>query len=148
MNPQPLNILLADDDKDDCFLFGEALSEISLPTHLTTVSDGVKLMEYLAENSQQLPDVLFLDMNMPRRNGYECLIKIRQNEMLNPLPIIMYSTYLLPEIADSLYNNGAHYYIRKADFSKFVKVLHGVLTLLAEKNISRPPKEHFEFTGD
>ena len=65
MNPNqqnaPLNILLADDDTDDRFFFDKALKEIPIATHLTTVHDGEQLMNYLSENSEHLPDVLFLD---------------------------------------------------------------------------------------
>jgi CheY-like chemotaxis protein len=60
----PLNILLADDDKDDRFFFEKALQEVAIPTLLTTVNDGQELMDYLFKNSDHLPDVLFLDINM------------------------------------------------------------------------------------
>ena len=147
MNPQPPHILLADDDKDDCFLFGEALSELSVPTHLTTVSDGEKLMEYLAENSQQLPDVLFLDMNMPRKNGYECLSEIKFNKKLKQLPVIIFSTSVEPDVVNLLYKNGAHFYIRKpSDFSQLKKVIQQTLTEIAQENISQPTRENFVLT--
>lgn len=53
----PLNILLADDDKDNRFFFKNALKEVSIATHLTTVSNGERLMDYLSENSENLPDI-------------------------------------------------------------------------------------------
>jgi CheY-like chemotaxis protein len=59
MNLKQLNILLADDDSDDCIFFKEALGELLLSTHLTIVHDGEQLMNYLSENSEHLPDVLF-----------------------------------------------------------------------------------------
>jgi len=62
-----MKILLADDDIDDCFFFEKALEELQLSTHLTIVHDGQQLMNYLSENSKNLPDVLFLDLNMPRK---------------------------------------------------------------------------------
>ena len=65
----PISILLADDDADDRFFFGKALKELPISTELTTVEDGEKLMSYLLKNSEKLPDVLFLDLNMPRKNG-------------------------------------------------------------------------------
>src|ERR1039457_5741545 len=88
----PLNILLADDDADDRFLFEKALKEIPITTHLTTVHDGDQLINYLSENSEHLPDLLFLDLSMPRKTGFECLSEIKENKKLNDLPVIMFST--------------------------------------------------------
>ncbi|MBA2611170.1 MAG: response regulator, partial [Bacteroidetes bacterium] len=88
----PFNILLADDDTDDCFLFEKALKEIPIATHLTTVSNGEVLMDYLLKNPMNLPDVLFLDLSMPRKTGYECLIEIKENKKLEAIPIIVFTT--------------------------------------------------------
>lgn len=141
-----LHILLADDDKDDRFFFDKALTELEVPTHLTTVEDGEQLMTYLLKNSDQLPDVLFLDLNMPRKNGSECLLEIKNNEKLNHLPVIIYSTSLHEDVADRLYKDGAYYYIRKTDIIELQKVLLKVLTMIAEKKFVRPPKGKFILT--
>ena len=66
MNPLSLALMLADDDLDDCLFFKEALSELALAVLLTIVSDGDQLMHVLSSHSEPLPDVLFLDLNMPR----------------------------------------------------------------------------------
>src|SRR5215203_94230 len=100
-------ILLADDDEDDCMFFKEALDELSLPVSLNTVGDGVELMDFLKSNLINLPHVLFLDLNMPRKTGFECLSEIKQNEKLKQLPVIIYSTSANPDVIESLYNNGA-----------------------------------------
>src|SRR5436190_20290480 len=92
MDNEKIGILLADDDKDDCFLFREALSELPVPTNLVTVHDGEQLMSYLTEHAKDLPDVLFLDLNMPRKNGFECLTEIKHTDTLKDLPVIMFST--------------------------------------------------------
>src|ERR1035437_4216788 len=88
----PLNILLADDDKDDRSFFEKALKEVSISTNLITVNDGEHLMKYLADNSEQLPNVLFLDLNMPRKNGFDCIVEIRENEKLKDLSVVIFST--------------------------------------------------------
>ena len=75
----PFHILLADDDLDDRFLFEDALNKLSLPTRLTTIDDGERLINYLYKNTHQLPDVLFLDLNMPRKNGSECVLEKKMN---------------------------------------------------------------------
>lgn len=122
MYKKKLNILLADDDIDDCYFIKEALKEFSLPTHLITVLDGEELMELLATETTKLPAILFLDLNMPRKNGFECLSAIRGNEKLNHLPVIIYSTSIHMEIANRLYQNGANYYISKpTDISRLKK---------------------------
>src|ERR1041384_4215132 len=88
MDKEKIQILLSDDDKDDCFLFREALSELPHQTHLEIVNDGEQLMNYLHEHADRLPDVLFLDLNMPRKNGFECLSEIKHNDKLSSLPVV------------------------------------------------------------
>ncbi len=100
-NPN-INILLAEDDKDDCLLFQEALEELDLQTQLTFVHDGVQLMQLLTKNSNQIFDVLFLDLNMPCKNGYECLEEIKRSDELKSLPIIIFSTSYDQSVADLL----------------------------------------------
>jgi CheY-like chemotaxis protein len=140
---QPLNILLADDDIDDRFFFELALKELPFLVTLTTAEDGEKLLTYLENETDALPDVLFLDLNMPRRNGAECLLQLQLNPKLRELPVIIYSTSLHENIADLLYKNGAYYYILKRDFVELGKVLSYVLTLMVEKKFNRPERYKF-----
>ena len=140
MKAKELNILLADDDADDCFFFEKALREISITTRLTTVPDGERLMDYLSKNSGQLPDVLFLDLNMPRKSGFECLTEILENSKLKELPVVMFSTsYTLDpnyeqSMIDVLYKLGAWDYIRKpGDFAKLKQLIHQSLIKLTER---------------
>lgn len=102
-------------------------------------------MEFLESNvSENLPDILFLDLNMPRKNGIECLTEIKQTEDLKDLPVIIFSTSLDMTIVDQMYEKGATYYIRKpGDFSKLKKVIGNALTVTAENNYKQPSKEHF-----
>lgn len=143
MNLTPLNILLADDDQDDRFFFEETLKTLPIPIHLTTVEDGEKLMNYLFKNTERLPDILFLDLNMPRRNGSECLTEIKLNKKLQHLPVIIYSTSVNEMIADELFKNGAHQYIKKTDLTELRKILHYILSIAAEKKLSLPPRNKF-----
>ena len=142
----PLNILLADDDADDRFFFDKVLKKLRIQTRLITVTDGEKLMSHLSDNYTNLPDVLFLDLNMPRKNGLECLSDIKQNERLEHLPVVIYSTHLHEKDANVLYEKGAHYYIRKTDMIELTKILHRILDRLVINEFARPAKDKFIFT--
>jgi CheY-like chemotaxis protein len=137
MNSKQLNILLADDDIDDCDFFKEALAALSQTTTLTIVHDGDALMNHLSANSERLPHVLFLDINMPRKNGFECLSEIKRDEKLRDLPVIMFSTSGAPDKINILFNDGADVYIRKpSNFAQLVQVIHHALPMAAENIFS------------
>lgn len=141
-----INILLADDDKDDCLLFNEVLAELPVATSLATVNDGEQLMQHLQNVSANLPDILFLDMNMPRKDGFECLTEIKKHSLLQEIPIVIYSTSNDPEIINQLFDKGAHYYICKpADFQELKKAIHRALLLVQENN-SKTSEEIFLIT--
>jgi len=136
----PISILLADDDMDDRFFFSKALDEIPIDTRLTKVNNGELLMEYLINNQENLPDVLFLDLSMPRKTGFECLAEIKENKKLAGLPVIMFTTSFTKstELEDSLkitlIKMGAADYIRKpGDFDVYKMIVHEALTSLLEK---------------
>ena len=148
VNLKPLNILLADDDTDDCIFFKEAVEELLLSTQLTAVNDGEQLMKLLTNETNELPDVLFLDLNMPRKNGFECLSEIKGNQKLRQLPVIIFSTSFEQEVVNLLYRNGAQYFIRKpSEFSQFKKIIHQTfITLIIPQNILQPNRENFVLT--
>jgi CheY-like chemotaxis protein len=139
----PIRILLADDDKDDRFFFDKALKTLPIPTELSSVEDGKKLMIYLIKNSKQLPDILFLDLNMPLKNGSVCLEEIKANQKLKQLPVVIYSTSLHEDVAELLFQKGAHYYVRKTDLAELEKILFRVLTLVTENEFARPSRSEF-----
>lgn len=136
------HILLADDDQDDRFFFAKALEEVPFSTRLTTVTDGEKLLDYLAQHPQDHPDVIFLDLNMPRMNGSECLIAMKGNRVMQHIPVVIYSTSLHEEVADILYKNGAHYYLQKTNFELLPDAISRVLTALANDS-ERPSRNSF-----
>jgi len=142
-----LTILLADDDLDDCLFFAEALEELKMGAKVATVNNGEQLMQLLQSDSSLLPDILFLDLNMPRKNGVSCLEEIKQDDKLSKLPVIILSTSVDRNIADQLYRNGAQHYICKpADFSQLKKVIQQAISLTCFHKLNQvvqPPKEHF-----
>ena len=141
---EKINIVLADDDIDDCNFFKEALDELPVSAHLTTVHDGEKLMQLLTKNANPLPDVLFLDLNMPRKNGFDCLVEIKRNANLKSLPVIIFSTSFEQEVANLLYKNGAQHYIRKpSHFSQLKNIIYHTLTIIRNNNFVQPSKDKF-----
>ena len=142
-----LNILLADDDADDCIFFKQALLELIVPHYLQVVHDGEQLMQLLLDETKELPNILFLDLNMPRKNGFECQSEIKLSEKLKLLPVIIFSTSFEQEVVNLLYKNGAQYFIRKpSEFSQFKKIIQQSLTLIVEGDVSQPKKENFVLT--
>ncbi len=141
--------MLADDDADDRFFFEKAIGTIFPHTEISFVTDGEKLFTFLEEHLNELPDVIFLDLNMPRKNGTECLRHIRANRNYDEIAIVIYTTLsneLMEEnntVGDNLYEEGAHYYIRKPDLHKLSRILQHILNLLREGNLKRPEKELF-----
>ena len=143
MNLKQLKILLADDDTDDCLFFRKALEELLLPAHLTTVPDGEQLMNYLSENSENLPDILFLDISMPRKNGLDCLSEIKQNKKMKDLPVVMLSTSNSKDTINMVFEIGAHVYIHKpGDFAQLKQVIHHALPIATEKSFSNSPVKY------
>ncbi len=140
-----IHLLLADDDQDDCFLFSEALQELCTEAKLSVVHDGVELLNFLSENEiQRRPDLIFLDLNMPRKNGQECLTEIKQNDKFKQIPVSIFSTSFDPIVANKLREIGADYYIRKpADFSVLKNVLKEVIAIIQSEESGKANKDKF-----
>jgi CheY-like chemotaxis protein len=143
MTIKQLNILLADDDMDDCNFFKQALEALPIPTHLKTVHDGEQLMAYLLGKVETLPDVLFLDLNMPRKNGFECLTEIKDNTQLKHIPVVIFSTSFPKNIIDKAFKLGANVYVRKpGDFAQLKQVIHNALPIATENTFSKIPLKY------
>ncbi|MBC7388594.1 MAG: response regulator [Opitutaceae bacterium] len=138
----PIRIILADDDSDDCFFFGKALLSSSVASQLVAVHNGDRFMEHIGK-TQLLPHIAFLDLNMPGKNGSDCLYELKNNPDFKDLPVIIYSTSLHTDIVDHLYNEGAHYYLSKPDLSDLKIILHYILRLRSETPFNKPPREKF-----
>ncbi|MES2332078.1 MAG: response regulator [Bacteroidota bacterium] len=139
-----IQLLLADDDIDDCDLFKEALEELQLSTELNIVHNGEQLMQLLEEKAGVLPKVLFLDLNMPKKNGFECLAEIKKNDNLKNLPVIIFSTSFDRDIVNLLFDKGAHYYISKPnEFDKLKTVIHKALSAVTKDGDEKPIRENF-----
>lgn len=128
MHPTPLHIMLADDDEDDRLFFKEAFEEVKIKYDITTFNDGEQLMEYLSQPGNPLPDIVFLDLNMPRKSGMECLREIRGSERLKKISVAIYSTSSSEQDIEDTFVAGANVYIKKPnDFNMLKKVLSDVV---------------------
>ena len=122
------HILFSDDDTDDALLFTQAADLMTSPILLSFAEDGEQLMRYLSR--EMLPDMIFLDLNMPVRNGVECLREIRKQKKLDWLPVIIYTTSDNPKDIDICYDLRANLYVVKpTSFENIIKTLKRVINM-------------------
>lgn len=137
-------ILLVDDDPDEHLLFEDALKELSGAPRLAYARDGQQLMQFLNTEKAELPAIIFLDLNMPRMNGFECLQEIRKSLKLKRIPVVIFSTTSQTQTIDKVYEQGANYYIRKPNtFAMLKEVIERMLEIDWSHNKDQPSKENF-----
>ncbi len=122
-----LKILIADDDKDDRYFASLAFREAGLNHTVNFVKDGEELMEYLQLNSHALPDLILLDLNMPKKDGRIALKEIKSDSRFKKLNVVIFSTFI--SVEDKLYTTslGASKHITKPfDFSELVEKIKSV----------------------
>ncbi|RXJ52658.1 response regulator [Gelidibacter gilvus] len=144
MENTKLHLLLADDDIDDCDFFKDAIDEISGVCELTILNNGVELMKFLVNDPDSQPNVIFLDLNMPKKSGMECIAEIKASNVLSHIPIIIYSTSLDHTVVNDLYELGAHHYIQKpAEFGSIKSVIKKVVALFGTTTIQPRSRDNF-----
>jgi response regulator RpfG family c-di-GMP phosphodiesterase len=131
----PIKIVYLNDDDDDHFIFSRVLGDIDASIQLVSLRESDKLMDYLLNNMDNLPDYIFLDLNMPKKDGKECLKEIKANSYLNRIPVIIYSTSYGEDILDELYQKGATYAIRKSSSCEQIKKM--VRYVLESNNVTQ-----------
>jgi len=141
---QPKNIFLADDDADDRLIFEEALKEMDIKTALTSTKDGVELMALLDNTVPPPPYVVFLDLNMPRKNGLECLAEMKDIQKLKNIPVVIFSTSDHPGTIEKTYTLGATYFICKPrSFELLKKAIETILSFDSGLLAQQPSKEEY-----
>ena len=146
-----LNILMADDDPDDCLLVRHALEQSRLAGTLRFVSDGEELLDYLHRHAKcrsdditLRPDLIFLDLNMPRKDGREALREIKTDASLKRIPIVVLTTSKVREDVLDSYLLGANSFVTKpASFESLREILETVVTYWFD-TVRLPPKDHGE----
>jgi CheY-like chemotaxis protein len=121
------SIFIADDDSDDLLLFRDALEKVDPAIKLENVSNGIALLSLLSHMS---PDLLFLDLDMPGKNGLECLVEIRKNPSQDLLPIVVFSSTTRPANIETAYEMGADlFFIKPANFNDLIVSIKAILAL-------------------
>jgi CheY-like chemotaxis protein len=139
MNQELINIFYTDDDKDDIAIFRDAVTEAGNEINLVTHFDGGALM-HLLKNPPPSPAMVFLDWNMPGKNGDEVLSEIRATESLREIPVLIFSTSSSDDNIEAARRLGANMYITKPNsFKEIVKIIRHCLTI-DWKNFSDPDK--------
>lgn len=116
---KPLNILIADDDPDDRLMTSEALAQSLTPSHVSFVEDGEELLDYLrqrgkySEGHHPYPDLILLDLNMPKKNGIEALREIKTDAELRHIPIVVLTTSKVEEDIYRTYDLGVNSFVTK-----------------------------------
>lgn len=134
MNPNGLHkidILIVEDNKGDARLIKEIFNESKLYNSLYFVSDGVEAMDFLRKSGKYanmpLPDLIILDLNLPKKDGREVLMEIKQDENLRHIPIVIMTISQADEDIIKSYNLHANCYVTKPiDLTQFMKVVKSI----------------------
>src|SRR3990172_3141299 len=122
-------VLLIEDDPGDVELTKESLSTNKIKINLKVLKDGVEALKYLHQSDRHnLPDLIFLDLNLPRKDGREVLKEIKSNDKLKAIPVVVLTTSEADEDILKSYNLGANCYVTKPvgieQFSKIIQTNH------------------------
>jgi CheY-like chemotaxis protein len=128
---RPIEILLVEDSPSDTELTVEALREAKLRNHLSTVQDGIQAMEFLHRQgpfaNAPRPDMILLDLNLPRKDGREVLAEIKADDRLKAIPVVVLTTSRAEQDVLRAYQLNANCYITKpVDFDQFLEVVRAI----------------------
>lgn len=133
------HILLSDDDRDHGFLFKCILQKVDASKKISMVYDGEALLNFLAT---QTPDLIFLDLNMPCKNGFDCLEEIKNNPGLQQIPVIVYSSSSQLSDIQKSYIHKADFYMVKPFSAKHLE--HALQSIFSmDWNAGSPMNKHY-----
>lgn len=141
---QPISFFLVDDDIDDTFLFQEVLNDVAPQIVLRTAANGQEAFDALktmALEDAVLPDLIFLDLNMPRMDGKQCLGLLKENEQLQHIPVIMYTTSSHSRDIEEAMQKGAVSFITKPSHISDLKIILASLAKNVRKNLQPTLRE-------
>jgi DNA-binding response OmpR family regulator len=129
---------VVDDDADDRDIFTMALGCIRHKTRCITAKSGEDALELLKKNEEFIPDFIFLDINMPRVNGKECLIEMRKMERLKKVPIYMYSTsFTDKDKVETLSLGATDYFVKPYSVKILIEILSKIILKSASPQLSK-----------
>lgn len=128
------SFLLVDDDPDDVFLFGEVLHNINPSIEFRTAANGQEALDML-KSSASLPDLIFLDLNMPRMGGVECLAILKADAVLKDVPVIIYTTSSQSKDIEETIQKGAVCFITKPSNMKELTEILSAITQSLPANL-------------
>ena len=111
-----LNIFVIEDNPDDIFLIKLAIKKANINSNISVVNNGEEGINYLTRitnEKEKLPDLILLDINLPKVTGLEVLKKIKSNKSIKSIPTVVFTSSDSPSDMNFCYRNGADYYIRK-----------------------------------
>jgi len=128
---KPIEVLLVEDDPGDTLMIKEAFEDNKVRNRLTCVADGVEALEYLRREGQhgdaQRPDLVLLDLNLPRKDGREVLAEIKGDDELSTIPVVVLTTSAAEEDVLRSYELHANAYVTKpVDFERFIDVVRQI----------------------
>jgi len=144
MEKEYITITLADDDEDDRLFFTDAFNDLKINTKVNTFNNGRELLNHLLKPEIILPNIIFLDLNMPILNGIDCLKEIKSNNKFKDIAIAIYSTSSSEDDVENTFVLGANIYIKKpSDFDELKNILSEVVTINWQYHTSGLNKDNF-----
>lgn len=142
---RPVDILLVEDNPGDVRLTKEALKDAKVLNEIYVARDGVEAIEFLQRkgkfSNMPLPDLILLDLNLPKKDGKEVLAEIKEDAILKHIPVVVLTTSKTDEDIIKTYNLHANAYITKpVDLNRFAEIIH-VLNEFWFSIVKLPPKE-------
>lgn len=123
-----LTFLLIDDDEDDQQVFSYALSAIDKKIQFVTANDGIEALDMIRKDKEFVPDYIFLDLNMPKMGGIECLTELKKIDQLKEVPIVIYTTSSDQRDRNRIFELGAtDFKTKPSDISELKKMIRDVI---------------------
>jgi CheY-like chemotaxis protein len=127
-------IMVVDDDGDDLALFGEALTIVKPDAICSLAVDGKDAIQYLSNSGAKRPAIIFLDINMPIMNGWDCISALKSSSRFSDIPVVIYTTSSTPADKEKAIRMGAICFISKMQDFKNLKKMLEIVVQNVEKN--------------
>ncbi|MEU3186349.1 response regulator [Streptomyces sp. NPDC006923] len=137
---RPYRIFLVEDDPADALLIEDALVERGMARTITQATDGIAALEYLRDAGNERPDLIVLDLNMPRMNGRELLAVLKDDPALGSIPVVVLTTSAAPDDIQDAYRQHANAYVTKpVNLDEFISAVQGIDTFFLD-TAAKPPR--------